>query len=105
MGLRLDGGDVEGVERGGGRADGGEEDGGRRCRGQQALRPTVHRFRPRFFSLFPNFSLLFLYPRGWFIWGCATCASSGNRPICNRRSAKGNLLIHSSSRLLYTVTD
>ena len=60
MGLRLDGGDVEGVQRGGGRADGGEEDGGRRCRGQQALRPTVHRFRPRFFSLSPIFPLLFL---------------------------------------------
>jgi hypothetical protein len=45
MGLGLDGGGMEGVERGGGRAGGGQEDDGRCRRGQQALRPTVHRFR------------------------------------------------------------
>jgi hypothetical protein len=55
MGLGLDGGDVEGVERGGGRADDGEEDGGQCCRGHQALRPTVHRFHPSFSPFFPNF--------------------------------------------------
>ena len=48
MGLGLDGGGVEGVERGGGRAGSGQEDAGRCRRGQQALRPTVHRFRPTF---------------------------------------------------------
>ena len=81
MGLRLDGGDVEGVKRGGGRADGGEEDGGRRCRGQQALRPTVHRFRPRFFSLSPIFPLLFLSREDGIFRRCATRPSSGNCPI------------------------
>ena len=67
MGLRLDGGDVEGVERGGGCADGGEEDGGRCCRGQQALHPTVHRFRPRFFLLFPDFFHSFSLSERWYI--------------------------------------
>lgn len=54
MGLGLDGGGVEGVERGCCRAGGGEEDAGCCRRGQQALRPTVHRFPPDFFSPFRN---------------------------------------------------
>lgn len=57
MGLRLDGGDVEGVERGGGAAGGEEEERRRRRRRQQPLHPRVHRSE-FFFSLFFSFRAL-----------------------------------------------
>jgi len=70
MGLGLDGGGVEGVERGGGRAGSSQEDAGRCRRGQQALRPTVHRFRPTFSPLFRTIIMFInVFPR-IFIWGC-----------------------------------
>lgn len=76
MGLRLDGGDVEGVERGGGAAGGEEEERRRRRRRQQPLHPRVHRSEFFFFPFFFFSGSFFFFFLSSFFLAFSICEST-----------------------------